>query len=189
MPSGFTPGSPNGAGAGVPPPVSIDRSPFDKAVMNAGHWDWIAMPTSQPAIGAASPPLPLICVALLAKLLPGWTSMGQIDVPTCAMAELIGPLLPIPTLLSTVEPESPLSACARVGHNTVAAMSAADTRSGRSTTADAAMTSTALTPVRPVFGLTRRVGFVRRWNVTVVMCVLPFSPAAHAHHQAQISLW
>jgi hypothetical protein len=50
--------------------------------MNAGHWLWIAAPITQPAIGAASPPLPLICAALLANSLPGWTSMGQIDVPT-----------------------------------------------------------------------------------------------------------
>jgi hypothetical protein len=101
--------------------------------------------------------LPLICVALLAKLLPGWTSSGQIDCPICAMTLLIGPLLPIPTLLSTVEKESPTgSACAGVAQVTAAATIPTDTTTGRSTTTEAAMTSTVPTCVRPIFGLACR---------------------------------
>jgi len=113
-------------------------------------------------MGEARPPLPVICVALLAKLLPGWTNIGQMDCPIWAMTELIGPLLPIPTVLSTVETESPTgSACEGVAQVTAATTIPTDTTTGRSTTTDAAMMSTVPTWVRPVFGLACRLDIGR----------------------------
>src|SRR3982074_1004795 len=98
MGGGEAPGRLNGTGGEIAPvrfPLAID-------VMKAGHSVWIAIPVKKPAMGGARPPLPLNGVGLRAKLLPGWTSRGQMDCPTWAMAVLIGPLLPIPMLLSTV---------------------------------------------------------------------------------------
>ena len=83
---GEPPGSPNGVADVLAPVSGSGMVPLAIAVMNAGHSAWIA---------------------LLAKLLPGWMSSGQIDCPICAMTLLIGPLLPIPTVVSTVEIESP----------------------------------------------------------------------------------
>jgi hypothetical protein len=82
---GEPPGSPNGAADVLAPVSGNGMVPLAIAVMNAGHSAWIAWPARKPAMGEARPPLPLICVALLAKLLPGWTSSGQIDCPICAM--------------------------------------------------------------------------------------------------------
>jgi hypothetical protein len=113
-------------------------------------------------MGEARPPLPLIWVALLAKLLPGWTNIGQMDCPICAMTELTGPLLPIPTVFSTGEIKSPTpSARAGVAQVTAAMTIPTDTMTGRNTTTDAAMTSTVLSCVRPVFGLACRLDIGR----------------------------
>jgi hypothetical protein len=55
--------------------------PLATDVIHPGHWLWIAMLARKPAMGGARPPWPLISVALLAKLPPGLTSMGQMDCP------------------------------------------------------------------------------------------------------------
>ncbi|MDT7763468.1 MAG: hypothetical protein QOC63_2888 [Mycobacterium sp.] len=113
-------------------------------------------------MGEARPPLPLMFVAVLAKLLPGWTNIGQMDCPICAMAELTGPLLPIPTVFSTGEIKSPTpSACAGVAHVTAAMTIPTDTTTGRNTTTDAAMMSTVPSWVRPVLGLACRLDIGR----------------------------
>jgi hypothetical protein len=66
-------------------------------------------------------------------------------------------------------------------------MIATETMIGRSTTADAAITSTALICVRPVFGLTRRLDIALMWNAVVVISALPV-PRLPGGQQAQISL-
>lgn len=117
----------------------------------------MAIPARKPAKGGARPPWPLTCAALLAKLLPGLTSIGQMDCPTWAMAPLTGPLLPIPTPLSTGAIASPTeSACAAGVELTAAATTAAVTMTWRTAVVDAAMTFKMLTVVFPVFDAGRR---------------------------------
>jgi hypothetical protein len=143
----------------------------------------------KPAIGGARPPWPLISVALLAKLPPGLTSIGQMDCPIWAMALLTGPLLPMPTPLSTGAIASPAESACAAGIDAKATLNtAAVTITGRRTAVDDATISAAPHASRPAFDLVRPlVGW--RNCPAVLLTVMWNSPPSPLHaHKAQISL-
>src|SRR6202034_3811944 len=90
------------------------------------------------------------------KLPPGFTSMGQMDCPICAMALLTGPLLPMPTPLRTGAIASPTeSACAAGTAARATVNTAAVTMTGRRAVVDVATTFAVSHAGRTAFDVAR----------------------------------